>query len=162
MDDKDNPDPSFDISKVSQELANHLNAYENSAEVMNDIRNTIETTTVQMEDTKRSLEQVRSDADTRSEVASKELYEAAHHLDALYDKIDALERFVNIVKGSVNEVADRVEEAESFLTSPINRVLDTIRLNTAKSVGPDDLSLPPMKPLNIYCTSDYFPSSSNE
>ncbi|CAG8556331.1 11141_t:CDS:2 [Racocetra fulgida] len=81
---------------------------------------------------------------------SKELYEAAHHLDTLYDKIDALERFINIVKQTVNDVTNRVEEAEAFITNPIN-------LNTSKSIEPSDLKLPPMRSLNIYRTSDYFP-----
>ncbi|RIA92540.1 hypothetical protein C1645_62285 [Glomus cerebriforme] len=147
------------LEEVSQELAKHLNVYENNDEVMKDIHNGIENVTVQMEDTKKSLEQVRFNAETRSEIASKELYEAAHYLDALYDKIDALERFINIVKENVNEVTERVEAAEGFLTNPINRVLDTIKLNTAKSIDSDDLRLPPMKPLNIYHTSDYFPSN---
>ncbi|GBC06089.1 hypothetical protein RclHR1_06610012 [Rhizophagus clarus] len=151
---KNNP-----VNEVSKELAKHLYVYENSIEVIKDIHNGIENVTVQMEDTKKSLGQVRFDAETRSEVASKELYEAAHYLDSLYDKIDALERFINIVKENVNEVTDRVETAEGFLTNPINRVLDTIKLSTAKSIDSEELRLPPMKPLNIYHTSDYFPSS---
>ncbi len=57
-DDKNNTDTSFDLNEISQELAKHLNVYELSTEVMKDIRNSIDTTTVQIEDTENSLEQV--------------------------------------------------------------------------------------------------------
>lgn len=47
------------VNEVSKELAKHLCVYENSTEVIKDIHNGIENVTVQMEDTKKSLEQVK-------------------------------------------------------------------------------------------------------
>ncbi|CAG8698075.1 16569_t:CDS:2 [Acaulospora morrowiae] len=146
---------------VSRELAEHLNFSESNSSTLKDMQNGVRNVASQIEDIKQSLEHVRSDVDARSEVASKELYDAAHHLDALYDKIDSLERFINIVKQTVNEVTDAVDEAEGFLTNPINLVLDTIKLNTAKSIEVSDLRVPPMRPLNIYRTSDHFPDAPN-
>jgi hypothetical protein len=35
---------------------------------------------------------------------------------------------MDIVKKTVNDVTDRVDEAERFLTSPINRVLESLKL----------------------------------
>lgn len=46
-------------NEVSKELAKHLYVYENSTEFIKDIHNGIENVTVQMEDTKKSLEQVK-------------------------------------------------------------------------------------------------------
>jgi hypothetical protein len=46
------------VNGVSKELAKHLCVYENSNEVIKDINNSIENVTIQMEDTKKSLEQV--------------------------------------------------------------------------------------------------------
>ena len=46
------------VNEVSKELVKHLSVYENSAEVIKDIHNGVENVTVQMEDTKKSLEQV--------------------------------------------------------------------------------------------------------
>ncbi|CAG8614645.1 16803_t:CDS:2 [Dentiscutata erythropus] len=137
----------YSINDISQELAKHLDFSETSTEAVHE----------------RGPEQCRkcNEQNGRNKTvlrtSSKELYEAAHHLDALYNKIDALECFVNIVKQTVNDVTNRVEEAEAFVTNPINLVLDTLKINTAKSIEPSDLKLPPMRSLNIYRTSDYFP-----
>ncbi|CAG8595425.1 9960_t:CDS:2 [Diversispora eburnea] len=150
-------DKERNIDSISKELTNHLDFFEPNSDALKNIQKNVETVTNQVEEIKVSLEHVRSDTDTRSEVAAKELYDSAHHLDALYDKIDSLERFIDIVKQTVNDTSERVIEAEGFLMNPINRVLDTIKLSTAKSIEPSDLKLPPMKPLNIYQTSDYFP-----
>ncbi len=46
------------VNEVSKELAKHLSVYENSTEAIKDIHNVIENVTVQIEDTKKSLEQV--------------------------------------------------------------------------------------------------------
>jgi len=35
---------------------------------------------------------------------------------------------MNVVKKTVNDVTDRVDEAERFLTSPINRVWESLKL----------------------------------
>ncbi|CAG8579478.1 16723_t:CDS:2 [Gigaspora margarita] len=147
----------YSVNDISQELAKHLDFSETSTESVKEVQNSVENVTNKMEGIKQSLEHVKADISTRSELASKELYDAAHHLDALYDKIDALERFINIVKQTVNDVTNRVEEAEAFITNPINLVLDTLKINTSKSIEPSDLKLPPMRSLNIYHTSDYFP-----
>ncbi|CAG8635366.1 7439_t:CDS:2 [Cetraspora pellucida] len=144
----------YSVSDISQELAKHLDFSETSVK---EVQNSVENVTYKMEGIRQSLEHVKTDMSTRSESVSKELYEAAHHLDTLYDKIDALECFINIVKQTVNDVTNRVEEAEAFITNPINLVLDTLKINTAKSIEPSDLKLPPMRSLNIYRTSDYFP-----
>ncbi|CAH1766320.1 19540_t:CDS:2 [Entrophospora sp. SA101] len=150
----------INIEAISQELAKNLEINENNVETIDEIKKNIEDMSVSMDDTKNSLKQVRNDIDTRSEIASKELYEAAHHLDSLYNKIDSLERFISVVKQTVNDVTDRVDEAENFLTNPINRVLDKLKMTTAKSVEPSQFNLPPMKPLKIYKTLDHFPESN--
>nr|CAG8621172.1 8376_t:CDS:2 [Entrophospora candida] len=126
----ENKSTTINIEAISQELAKNLEINENNVETI-----------------------CLNDIDTRSEIASKELYEAAHHLDSLYNKIDSLERFISVVKQTVNDVTDRVDEAENFLTNPINRT-------TAKSVEPSQFNLPPMKPLKIYKTLDHFPEAN--
>nr|CAG8637084.1 9465_t:CDS:2 [Entrophospora candida] len=134
----ENKSTTINIEAISQELAKNLEINENNVETIDEI--------------KKNIEDI-NDIDTRSEIASKELYEAAHHLDSLYNKIDSLERFISVVKQTVNDVTDRVDEAENFLTNPINRT-------TAKSVEPSQFNLPPMKPLKIYKTLDHFPEAN--
>ncbi|KAG9292702.1 hypothetical protein G9A89_008290 [Geosiphon pyriformis] len=146
-----------DLKKTSQELAKHFDLSVKRLEGFKEIRNNVENVSNQMEEIKESLELVRQDVGNRTELASKELFDTANQLDALFSKIDFLEQFVNIVKKTVNDVNDRVDETENLLTNPISRVLDTIKLNTAKSIDNADLMLAPMKPLNIYHTLDYFP-----
>ncbi|CAG8513065.1 35648_t:CDS:2 [Racocetra persica] len=158
----------YSVSDISQELAKHLDFSETSIETVKEVQNSVENVTYKMEGIRQSLEHVFTllfDCSiifiplfvTSLKSVSKELYEAAHHLDTLYDKIDTLERFINIVKQTVNDVTNRVEEAEAFITNPINLVLDTLKINTSKSIEPSDLKLPPMRSLNIYRTTDYFP-----
>ncbi|CAG8606171.1 3079_t:CDS:2 [Paraglomus occultum] len=146
---------SADLKEVARELAKHLDVSETGSQIVKEINSNIAIASSQMEDMKVSLEQIRSESAKQSESA-KELFEAAHHLDALYNKIDNLEAFMNVVKKTVNDVTDRVDEAERFLTSPINRVWESLKLNTARSVEPSEIDLPPMKPLEIYNTADYF------
>ncbi|CAG8452994.1 8871_t:CDS:2 [Ambispora gerdemannii] len=148
------------LEKVSKEIAEHFNLSINRTEDLKEIKNSIENVNNQMEEIKESLHFVRQDVDKRSEVASKELSDAADQLENLFAKIDSLEAFVNIVKKSVNDVTDRVDETERLVTNPINRVWDTIKMNTTKSIDTVDLNLPRMKPLKIYNTKDYFPTPS--
>ncbi|CAG8522658.1 2017_t:CDS:2 [Ambispora leptoticha] len=150
------------LEKISKELAEHFNITINRSESFREIKNNLENADNQMEEIRESLHFVRQDVDKRSEVASKELFDAANQLEHLFSKIDSLETFVNIVKKSVNDVTDRVDETESLLTNPINRVWDTIKMNTTKSIDTVDLNLPRMKPLQIYNTKDYFPTNIDE
>ncbi|ORX97254.1 hypothetical protein K493DRAFT_336611 [Basidiobolus meristosporus CBS 931.73] len=115
------------------------------------LKENIATKNSQLKDMQESLLEVRDTIDESAALSRSGFLETSEKLETLYQKIDNLEQFVNMVKDTVDEVTSRVNETQASLQpNALGKVFGRLRVNELK---------PQLTQDSIFKTNDYLDST---
>ncbi|KAL1914757.1 uncharacterized protein VTP21DRAFT_8015 [Calcarisporiella thermophila] len=100
--------------------------------------------------------------ETQSKHHVEALEKGAARLEEIFARIDKLEPLFQAIHRTVGEVSARVDETERLMNArPLDRVMDSIKFSRGSARASPEPQytpyLPPMNPLNVFRTDEYFP-----
>ncbi|RUS16911.1 hypothetical protein BC937DRAFT_90661 [Endogone sp. FLAS-F59071] len=141
------PNITHSFVPLAKQLSNIIEALISSASQINESRELLDETQAISQGVQPTLVALQSGADK---------------LDDLFEKIDHLEEFVNLMKNNINEVAERIDEMERAIAKPTNTLTSFILTTSSRSQDSVQPYFPPPRPVEIFRTSDFFPSAAAE
>ncbi|XP_015783874.1 uncharacterized protein LOC107361548 [Tetranychus urticae] len=154
------------IKNLVKELAEDYSDFfkVDTSEVIKQFDNSIEENLVILEDFCTTLDMIRNNTG-RLEQSSLTIATKSKEMEVLYESIDKLELFVNVVKDQVNKMEDELIKAEqSFASrSKVKKFITSLLLPSIKTKSPS--TSPEIQPSfgfdEIFRTQDYIANRPN-
>jgi len=149
------------LGNLSKDYANYAKVY--IGDERRGIEDVVDDLLTRLDEFMASVSLIRSDGILCLGQTLPQIHEKQKELETTFAKIDKLETFVSTVKECVNNMEEKVEEAERILApeNSIVKVLKPLSLFSKRAEPTEKKPPPQYAHPHIFNTSDYFPSKQS-